>query len=477
MIYQVLETDYKKRSYNSQTNSFDYGHKITYCEFTEDGYKQYDPCDIRESNGQYFLIANPSHHISKNNFYEWGNANVIITELVDEVFNKMEICFYPARAQNILRIWAKKGDCIAIKQFYDDRNNERKKQSGKIQSYLTETVLSMAENLLNIIDETCMLNSRIVNVCYGELSHLLEGFHQKYDRYYQLRLSTTGLKGKKKADVERQSAILQQQYRKFAEIIDNFVELIIDELKIERYIAKAVAWQAIQIKAIEYYGQKWQNEYEPKLENSFDELYKQLGYIQPTIRLYISKVITSENIDAESSREILLYFILHKDIGRYDFNLPKAFEVFYENYRSVKNSIKTYDIKSKLKTTQVRKVQKYSIDDIDLMTGEEFEEFVGLLFRKMGYSSQITKHSGDQGLDVIATRNGLTIGVQAKCYSSAVGNSAVQEAVAGKKFYNCDKVIVITNNYFTSAAIELAQVNGVVLWNRDMLKEKLIELM
>lgn len=116
----------------------------------------------------------------------------------------------------------------------------------------------------------------------------------------------------------------------------------------------------------------------------------------------------------------------------------------------------------------------YSIDDIDLMTGSEFEEFIAKLFIKMGYSAYTTKTSGDQGIDVIAEKNGIKYGIQAKCYSNSVGNSAVQEAVAGKSFYGCDKIIVITNNSYTKSAIELATANGVILWDRNILKEKLV---
>ena len=58
---------------------------------------------------------------------------------------------------------------------------------------------------------------------------------------------------------------------------------------------------------------------------------------------------------------------------------------------------------------------------------------------------------------------------------AAVGNSAVQEAVAGKRYYNCDKIIVITNNYFTTSAITLAKVNNVILWDREILKDKINE--
>ncbi|MER2262217.1 MAG: restriction endonuclease [Psychrobacillus sp.] len=106
------------------------------------------------------------------------------------------------------------------------------------------------------------------------------------------------------------------------------------------------------------------------------------------------------------------------------------------------------------------------------MTGIEFEHFVAELFSKMGYLSVVTKASGDQGIDVIAEKNGRKFGIQSKCYGSKVNNSAVQEVVAGLSYYNCDKGIVVTNNYFTNSAIELAKINNIILWDRDMLKEK-----
>jgi HJR/Mrr/RecB family endonuclease len=109
------------------------------------------------------------------------------------------------------------------------------------------------------------------------------------------------------------------------------------------------------------------------------------------------------------------------------------------------------------------------------MNGLEFEKFIAELFNKMGYDSEITKASGDQGIDVIASKNGNKIGIQAKCYSNSVGNSAIQEAVAGKNHYRLDKAIVVTNNVFTESAQQLAQSNSVILWDRNMLKEKIDE--
>ncbi len=118
-------------------------------------------------------------------------------------------------------------------------------------------------------------------------------------------------------------------------------------------------------------------------------------------------------------------------------------------------------------------LKTYTLKDIDLMTGIEFENFLCDLFQKMGYHTLSTKASGDQGIDVIAEKDSIKIGIQAKCYTGTVGNSAIQEAVAGKTYYSCDKVMVITNSRFTKAAMDLAKSNNVILWDRDTLKENL----
>lgn len=130
--------------------------------------------------------------------------------------------------------------------------------------------------------------------------------------------------------------------------------------------------------------------------------------------------------------------------------------------------------------TMIRKTSKvkpgYSLQDIDLMSGAEFEEFVAKIFTQMGYITEVTKLSGDYGVDVIAEKDGSKIGIQAKCYSGSVSNSAIQEIVAGIKYYNCQKGLVVTNSKFTKAAIELAKINNIQLWDRKVLEEKILEV-
>lgn len=108
--------------------------------------------------------------------------------------------------------------------------------------------------------------------------------------------------------------------------------------------------------------------------------------------------------------------------------------------------------------------------DFDQMDGESFEIFCAQLLLKNGYEDvSLTKTSGDQGIDIIAYKDNIKYALQCKCYSSDIGNSAVQEAYAGKKFYKCNIGIVLTNSHFTSSAIELAESNGVILWGREEL--------
>jgi restriction endonuclease Mrr len=117
----------------------------------------------------------------------------------------------------------------------------------------------------------------------------------------------------------------------------------------------------------------------------------------------------------------------------------------------------------------------YSIDDIDVMNGHEFEEFLVILFKALGYNSEKTRGSGDQGVDLLAKKNNRTFGIQAKCYSGKVTNKAIQEIVAGLAHYKLQTGIVVTNNYFTDSAVNLAMSNQIILWDRTMLKEKLKE--
>ena len=80
--------------------------------------------------------------------------------------------------------------------------------------------------------------------------------------------------------------------------------------------------------------------------------------------------------------------------------------------------------------------------DIDNMDGHSFEVFCAKVLKKNGFTDVgVTQGCGDQGIDVLATKDGIRYGIQCKCYAADVGNKAVQEVFAGKTFSNVTLVL------------------------------------
>lgn len=116
-------------------------------------------------------------------------------------------------------------------------------------------------------------------------------------------------------------------------------------------------------------------------------------------------------------------------------------------------------------------LRRFQKTDFDRMDGWEFEEYIGELLLRNGFTHvEVTKGSGDQGVDILAIRDGISYGVQCKHYTSKISNKAVQEAYAGAGFYGCEVPVVVTNSYFFPSALELGDEIGVELWDRDELK-------
>lgn len=108
----------------------------------------------------------------------------------------------------------------------------------------------------------------------------------------------------------------------------------------------------------------------------------------------------------------------------------------------------------------------------DYMDGHDFEYYCADILKKNGFSNvEVTQGSGDHGIDILADKDDISYAIQCKCYSSNIGNAAVQQAHTGKSIYHKDIAVVLTNQYFTTQAREEADVLGVKLWDRDKLKE------
>ena len=114
----------------------------------------------------------------------------------------------------------------------------------------------------------------------------------------------------------------------------------------------------------------------------------------------------------------------------------------------------------------------HGAEDFDALDGRAFEYWCANLLKRNGYSiMDVTKGSGDQGVDIIAEKEGIRYAVQCKCFSADLGNTPGQEVYAGKTFYQCHLGVVMTNRFFTKSARELARATGTLLWDRDKIND------
>lgn len=499
------------RNWNQRTY-----YKDCYIDFVENGYCEYD---IYDTNSKIFeftiydecefetLLLNVSkcfkllHSFSLTNGAIWSpievsvdNNNIVFTdennnEYVGFEINYPDIFHIPnTTGCNTARGYIDKKYTDEIISIYKIRNEKILQEQNEICNYINENILFMANNILALIDKDDMLDYRLISCLYFIYSHT--GYKSDFANYqhlvmYPLFKYVDDKKGKEKKEIENFNSELYNKIHNANDVINNLTEIIIEEETVKPYIARAIAWESIQRSVINFYGNKWAEEFEPHLESTYDEMSKcncsdidiNNVFSSNCAKEYIKNVLECEKIDIETSKEILMYFFLYKNGLTEELDIYGCFVMFYNSLNEIKKKLQSNDIKNKIKSKQVIKPIKYTIDDIDLMTGFEFESFIELLFSKMGYSAYATKKSGDQGIDVIAIKDNTKIGIQAKCYSFTVGNSAIQEVVAGKAFYNCTKLIVIINNFFTNSAKELARSNNVILWDRNMLKQKIKELL
>ena len=121
-----------------------------------------------------------------------------------------------------------------------------------------------------------------------------------------------------------------------------------------------------------------------------------------------------------------------------------------------------------------RKNREHSV--LDEMEGHEFEYFCAELLQENGfYEVEVTKASGDYGIDILAEKDGVTYAIQCKRYSDLVGVKAVQEAYAGRDYYDRMVGAVLTNQYFTTPAVEAAKKLKILLWDRGYLESMMEE--
>ena len=103
--------------------------------------------------------------------------------------------------------------------------------------------------------------------------------------------------------------------------------------------------------------------------------------------------------------------------------------------------------------------------------GINFENNCMEILKNSGWKVKETPSSGDQGVDLIASIDGLRVCIQCKNHEKAIGNKAVQEISAGKLYWKGTHAVLVSKSGFTKAAQKLANANNVELIHESELKD------
>ena len=92
-----------------------------------------------------------------------------------------------------------------------------------------------------------------------------------------------------------------------------------------------------------------------------------------------------------------------------------------------------------------------------------FERWCADALKAQGWRCELTKVSGDAGVDVVARKDAVTLAVQVKQWGKPVSLKAVQEVVAGKAIYGATHAAVVSVSGYRRSAVRLARANSVAL--------------
>lgn len=101
----------------------------------------------------------------------------------------------------------------------------------------------------------------------------------------------------------------------------------------------------------------------------------------------------------------------------------------------------------------------------------DYERWCAQTLTRLGWHASATKASGDQGVDVIASKHGVKVAIQCKLQKAPVGNKAVQEVHAAAAFVDAQYATVVSPANYTPAARQLAGKLGVLLLHHSQLPD------
>jgi len=127
----------------------------------------------------------------------------------------------------------------------------------------------------------------------------------------------------------------------------------------------------------------------------------------------------------------------------------------------------------KLDILRLKEIRIGLSNNFSHLSGHDFEHFVARLLQEMGYTTEVTKKTGDYGVDIIAKKEHKIIAVQCKRYAetNSVGNQDIQRCLGSMHKINAKKSIFVTTSHYTKQALQQAVDAPIELWDKNTLHD------
>ena len=118
-------------------------------------------------------------------------------------------------------------------------------------------------------------------------------------------------------------------------------------------------------------------------------------------------------------------------------------------------------------------------NNLDKLSGVDFERLITSLLQSMGFHAEMTRATGDGGIDIVANLNKPIVGgrylIQCKRFGALVGAPTIREFYGAVVADRMAKGILITTSGFTDQAREFARGLPLELIDRNQLEKLLAE--
>ncbi|MBI4319710.1 MAG: restriction endonuclease [Chloroflexi bacterium] len=111
-----------------------------------------------------------------------------------------------------------------------------------------------------------------------------------------------------------------------------------------------------------------------------------------------------------------------------------------------------------------------TIEELQALSPDAFEEWVAARFRDLGYSVKLAGMQGDHGVDLVAEKPGEIAVIQCKKYKSwSVGEPVLRDLFGAMHDFGAKQAYLVTTGQITRPAKSWADGKPIVIWDGDYL--------